>query len=194
MYAYFEGKLAGLNPAFAVIDCNGVAYELNITLHTYSQIKDKEHCRLFSHLAVREDAHTLYGFAEEEERAMFRHLISVSGVGSNTARMILSSMNHAEVNQAILMQDSTRLQAVKGIGAKSAQRIIVDLSDRLKKSGLTTDIFPHADNTLREETLSALFMLGFNKVAAIRVIDKIMKEEGQTLSVEELIKMALQRL
>jgi holliday junction DNA helicase RuvA len=194
MYAYFEGKLTLLNPTMAVVDCQGVGYEMQISLYTYSQVRGREQCRLFTHLAVREDAHVLYGFADEEERRIFRHLISVSGVGANTARMILSSMSPQEVFNAIVRGDSTRLQAVKGIGAKSAQRIVVDLNDKIKKEEFVTGNFPVADNSTREESLSALSMLGFNKAAAAKVVDAILRSEGENMKVEELIKKALQRL
>lgn len=194
MYAYLEGKLAGLNPAIAVVDCNGVAYELQISLHTYSKIKDSEHCKLLTHLVVREDAQILFGFADEEERKMFRHLISVSGVGANTARMILSSLGPDEVFSAIRGNDITRLQSIKGIGTKSAQRIVVDLSDKIKKEGIMSDILPDPNNRNREEALSALSMLGFNKAASTKVVDKVLQDEGFGISVEELVKKALQRL
>ncbi len=194
MYAYFEGKLSAVNPAFAVIDCQGVGYLLQISLNTYSVIKDREHCRLFAHLAVKEDAHQLYGFADEYERQVFRSLISVSGVGFNTARLILSSLTPDEITQAIAIGDTSLLQSIKGIGAKSAQRIIVDLKDKIHKDSQTSEIITPSRNTTRQETLSALIMLGFSKVQAEKAVDKAIRAGGEGFSVEELVKEGLKYL
>lgn len=195
MYNHFEGKISVKTPTFAVIDCGGVGYQLNISLNTYSVLPDSGNCRLYAHLAVREDAMVLYGFANEEERELFRHLISVSGVGPGTARMILSSMGPNEITQAILSGDVAALRAIKGIGEKSAQRIIVDLKGKLGKDSGTGVISSFVtDNKIREEALSALVMLGFARNMAEKAVDKSLKAEGNVLSVEHLIKLALKNL
>lgn len=191
MYAYFEGKLSAINPTNAVIDCKGVGYMLHISLNTYSVIKDKEHCRLYAHLAIKDDAHQLFGFADEFERQVFRSLISVSGVGSNTARLILSSLTSDEIIQAIASANTSLLQSVKGIGAKTAQRIIVDLKDKIYKDTVSSEIFTPERNTTKQETLSALIMLGFSKQQAEKAVDKAIQSNGNLLSVEELIKESL---
>jgi Holliday junction DNA helicase RuvA len=194
MYAYFEGKLQEKTPTYAIIDCNGVAYMINISLHTFSKIKDEERCKLYTHLAVKEDAHTLYGFADKEERALFRHLISVSGVGANTARMMLSSLSPDEIFQAIISANVSLLQSIKGIGTKTAQRIILDLKDKLGKSGGDKEILFVEHNTKREEALSALILLGFNKNSVEKILDKILRAESSGITVEHLIKSALKSL
>lgn len=195
MYNHFEGKIAVKTPTFAVIDCAGVGYHLNISLHTFAKIPDAGNCRLLSHLAVREDAMVLYGFADEEEREVFRQLISVSGVGAGTARMILSSMSPAEVVSAIHSGDVSALKSIKGIGEKSAQRIIVDLKGKFGKesSGGTLQLST-AGNKLRDEALSALVALGFARNMAEKAIDKSLKSEGNVVSVEHMIKLALKNL
>jgi Holliday junction DNA helicase RuvA len=194
MYAYFKGKLVEKSPTEAIIDCNGVAYHLNISLQTFTEIKDREDCKLYAHLVVREDAQILYGFATTGERAVFRQLISVSGVGANTARMILSSMSKDEVFSAILSENVAALQAVKGIGAKTAKRIILDLKDKVGKDGQTAEILSGTHNTNKEEALSALVMLGFARSAADKALNKVIKNEGLSLSVEDLIRLALKNL
>ncbi|HPJ62687.1 Holliday junction branch migration protein RuvA [Lentimicrobium sp.] len=194
MYAFIEGKIAGINPAEVVIDCRGVGYDISISVNTYSQIKDLETCRLLTHLAVKEDAMVLYGFAREEERQLFRQLISVSGVGAGTARLILSSLTPEEVTDAIILGNVPVLQRVKGIGGKTAQRIIIDLKDKLGKGQGFREILGSTHNTKKEEALSALSMLGFNKALAEKTIDRILKEEGTSLTVEQLIKHALRIL
>jgi holliday junction DNA helicase RuvA len=191
MFAYFDGKLSSITPAYAIIDCNGVGYLLHISLHTFSQIKDKEHCRLYAHLSIKEDAHQIFGFADDYERQVFRSLISVSGVGSNTARLILSSLSPNEITQAIAGENTSLLQSVKGIGAKSAQRIIVDLKDKIQKDVSQGEIIPGSRNTTRQEALSALIMLGFSKMQAEKAVDKAIQAHGNMLSVEELIKETL---
>ncbi|MGL5888584.1 MAG: Holliday junction branch migration protein RuvA [Bacteroidia bacterium] len=196
MYNHFEGRVTEKTPTYAVIDCSGVGYLLHISLNTYTKMGIGETFRLFAHLAVREDAHVLYGFADEEERELFRHLISVSGVGPGTARMILSSLSSAEITGAILTGNVGVLKGVKGIGEKSAQRIIVDLKDKLGKadnSSGAAQIFA-ADNKLREEALSALVMLGFARNMAEKAVDKVLRAEGNVVSVEQLIKLALKNL
>lgn len=195
MYNHFEGKVAVKTPTYAVIDCAGVGYLLNISLNTYSKIPDSGSFRLLSHLAVREDALVLYGFADEEEREVFRHLISVSGVGAGTARMILSSMTPAEVVSAIHSGNVAALKSIKGIGEKSAQRIIVDLKGKFGKDISINPLqFPGSDNKFREEALSALVALGFARAMAEKAIDKSLKSEGNVVSVEHLIKLSLKNL
>lgn len=191
MIAFLKGQLAEKTPAYIIINCSGVGYFVNISLQTYSQIPDSGEVIIHTYLIVREDAQTLYGFSTVKEKELFGHLISVSGVGPNTARMILSSMTSDEIKSAIVSGNSTALQNVKGIGAKSAQRIVIDLKDKLEKEGVQIDEkFPTANNTIREEALSALVMLGFAKNSAQKTIDSILKK-GEHFSVEELIKEAL---
>jgi Holliday junction DNA helicase RuvA len=195
MFNHFEGKVTVKTPTYAVIDCAGVGYLLNISLNTYSKIPDTGSFRLLSHLAVREDAMVLYGFADEEEREVFRQLISVSGVGAGTARMILSSMNPAEVVTAIHSGNVSALKSIKGIGEKSAQRIIVDLKGKFGKDISISPLqLSTADNKLRDEALSALVALGFARNMAEKAIDKSLKSEGNVVSVEHLIKLALKNL
>lgn len=192
MIAHIDGRLAEKDPTYVVIDCGGVGYHLNITLNTFSKIGDSERLKLITHMVVREDAQILYGFIDYEERAMFRQLISVSGVGASTARVILSSMTPSEVQQAIIAGDASTLKKVKGIGGKSALRIIVDLKDKLEKEGLIlNDNFVGSNNTTKNEALSALVTLGFDKRAAEKAVDKLVNETDSDLSVEELIKLAL---
>lgn len=194
MIHHIEGKLVEKTPTYAVIDCGGVGYLLNISLNTFSKIADSASCKLFAHLAIREDAHVLYGFADRDERELFLDLISVSGVGPGTARMILSSMSPGEIRQAILGGNVAALKAIKGIGEKSAQRIIVDLKGRMgKNQDLPANFFP-GDNKVREEALTALVTLGFARAAAEKAVDKVLKAEGNVVSVEHLIKLALKNL
>lgn len=181
-------------PTYAVIDCLGVGYLLNISLNTYSKIGESERCKLFTHLAIREDAHTLYGFAEEEERSVFRQLISVSGVGASTARMILSSMNPEEVVSAVQSANVGALKGVKGIGEKSAQRIIVDLKGKLGKDVSMPQSVFSSGNKIREEALTALVTLGFARNVSEKAVEKVYKAEGNVASVEFLIKQALKNL
>jgi len=195
MFNHFEGKVTVKTPTYAVIDCAGVGYLLNISLNTYSKIPDTGSFRLLSHLAVREDAMVLYGFADEEEREVFRQLISVSGVGAGTARMILSSMSPAEVVSAIHSGNVAVLKSIKGIGEKSAQRIIIDLKGKFGKDVSIAPLhISAADNKLRDEALSALVALGFARAMAEKAIDKSLKSEGNVVSVEHLIKLALKNL
>ncbi|MCC7331553.1 MAG: Holliday junction branch migration protein RuvA [Flavobacteriales bacterium] len=193
MIAQIKGKLIEKNPAYVVIDCNGVGYQLNISLHTYSSIDNNESCMLYTHFVVREDAHLLYGFKEKSERELFRQLISVSGVGSSTAMMILSSLSPDDTKAAIISGNVNTLKSVKGIGLKTAERIIIDLRDKISKSNSTEIFSVVSNNTLKEEALSALVMLGFSKLPADKVLTKIM-QENPNLSVEELIKRTLKSL
>jgi len=199
MYAYIEGRLASKNPAYAIIDCSGIAYMINISLNTYSKLKDKDHFRLYTHLSIKNEATTpvgfvLYGFADEYERTLFRQLISVSGVGNNTALLMLSSLTPEKLHAAIVENNASVLQSVKGIGAKSAQRIIIDLKDKLEKNKLSAEFVGSEHNTNKDEALSALTMLGFNKVSAEKTLNKIMEKHGVELPIETLIKEALRIL
>ena len=194
MYAYIDGKLAFKCPTYVVIDAGGVGYHINISLNTYAALKDNEKCKLFTWLHVKEDGHTLYGFFEEGERRLFLHLISVSGIGPNTGRMILSSITPAEIQTAIVKGDVPLIQRIKGIGPKSAQRMILELQDKLKKEGPDSLISMPLNNTAKDEALSALVMLGFNKSAAEKSLDTAIKQGNENLSVETLIKIALKSL
>lgn len=193
MYDYIFGKLVFKCPTYVVIDANGVGYHINISLNTYSSLTE-ERCKLFTWLHVKEDAHTLYGFSEEGERRLFLHLISVSGIGPGTGRMILSSITPAEIQSAIVKGDVPLIQRIKGIGPKTAQRVILELQDKLKKEGPDTLISVPQNNTAREEALSALIMLGFAKNIAEKTIDQLLKSENENLPVEQIIKIALKSL
>jgi Holliday junction DNA helicase RuvA len=193
MIDHLAGKIDSITPTYAVIDCNGVGYITHISLHTYTQIKDKPSVKILTHLAIREDAHVLYGFADEHERELFRLLISVSGIGSATARMILSSLNPVEIERAIASADLITLKKIKGIGLKSAERIIVDLKDKVGKSGFTAVELSGISGG-NQEALLALVALGFNKPAAEKVLLKVRQELGSDLKVEEIIKQALKYL
>lgn len=181
------------NPTSATIDCNGVGYFINISLNTFSKIPDEENLKLFTHFVVREDANLLYGFYDKEEREIFRMLISVNGVGVNTARVILSTLSPSQAQESILTEDVDQLKAVKGIGAKTAQRIILDLRDKIGKNLEVSDISLPKHNTNKEEALSALEVLGFTRKQSLKVVDKFLKNEPG-LTVEELIKSALKVL
>jgi Holliday junction DNA helicase RuvA len=194
MYEYLQGKLVEKNPAYAVIDCSGVGYYVNISLNTYTQIGKKENIKLLIHFIVREDAMILYGFFDSYERDVFRKLISVSGVGPSTARMILSSLTSAEVFEAIATANVGVLKGVKGIGAKSAQRIIVDLKDKLDQMVTDGENLPFQHNTLKEEALSALLALGFSKQMAEKGLKKVFSTHPEVDKVEDLIKEALKVL
>ncbi len=194
MYEYFEGKLVEKTPTYAVVDCNGVAYTLNISLTTSAKLGTAAQCKLYSHLAVREDAHTLFGFFDKDEREMFRMLISVSGVGAATARMILSSLSPGEIVGAIAGGHVATFKAVKGIGEKSAQRIIVDLKNKVGKDTGTSVNFLTAHNKTREEALSALAALGFVRNVGEKALDRAIKADPTEKTVEQLIKEALKYL
>jgi len=193
MITHIQGRLVELNPAYAVIECNGVGYMLNISLNTYSKLGDSESCKLYSHLAVKEDSHTLYGFHDKLERKIFRLLISVSGVGASTARVILSSMLPEEIRDAIVSEDVVLIKSVKGIGAKTAQRIILDLKDKMLKAFDDMEITIKSGNRNREEALSALEVLGFPMKAVHKLIDKLLEKDPH-VEVEELVKQALKQL
>ncbi|MCZ4224411.1 Holliday junction branch migration protein RuvA [Pedobacter rhodius] len=194
MYAYIDGKLTFKNPAYVVVEAGGIGYHINISLNTYSSLGDAERCKLYTWLHVKEDAHTLYGFADEGERRLFLHLISVSGIGPNTGRMILSSITPVEIQTAIVKADYPLIQRIKGLGLKTAQRLVLELQDKLKKEGADSLIYMPQHNTVKDEALSALVMLGFAKQTAEKTIDQILKVTEGTLSVEQLIKQALKNL
>jgi Holliday junction DNA helicase RuvA len=193
MIAYIDGKLTHKDPTYVIIDVGGVGYQIKVSLNTYSSLPPSERCKLHTFLHIKEDAHTLYGFTTAAEKDLFLLLISITGVGPNTGLMILSSLSVEEVQQAILREDVRTIQHVKGIGAKTAQRIILELKDKVKKEAILSDtIVPAAaHNTNRAEALSALVTLGFAKNVAEKTLDAIIKREGGNLSVEELIKFAL---
>jgi len=194
MFEYVKGPITDITPAYVVIESAGIGYYMNISLQTFSILEGKKEALIYLHLVVREDAHLLYGFANKDERELFRHLISVSGVGANTARVILSSMSAAEIQNAISLADINALKQIKGIGLKTAQRIVIDLKDKVfgKEIG-SAQLFSSVNNTTRHEALSALVMLGFNKSAVEKVLDQLLKDQN-TLNVEGLIKLALKRL
>ena len=194
MFSYLNGKLAYKDPTFVIIDINGVGYDVKISLHTFSQIKDQENIKLHTYLHIKEDAHTLFGFAEDKEKKLFLQLISISGVGPSTGLMVLSSLGPHETEQAILGEDVRTIQGVKGIGAKTAQRIILELKDKVGKDGDSDSLIniPSSNrNAIRNEALAALVTLGINKNAAQKSIDKILKQNSGDLSLEDLIKLAL---
>jgi Holliday junction DNA helicase RuvA len=195
MIEYLKGRLAEKSPTHAVIDCGGVGYYVHISLNTFGKLGDDELCQLLIHEIIREDSRSLFGFSNERERWIFRLLISVSGVGASTARMILSSLGPDEVASSILAGDVDALKAVKGIGAKSAQRIIVDLRDKIQGgTGEVMEKIGLAGNTPKAEALSALSSLGFDKTKADKTLDLILMQEGNNMVVEDLIKLALKQL
>ncbi len=196
MISFLEGQLDQKNPAYVVINCQGVGYLVHISLNTFNALPDKGIVRIATLQVIREDAHILYGFADDEERELFKHLVSVSGVGPNTARMILSSMTPTEIKAAIIQNDIQMLSSIKGIGEKSASRIIVDLKDRLEKEGvLRSEKLGMTDNTIQQEALSALVMLGFAKQTAQKAISTILKKhQGSVHSAEFLVKEALKSI
>lgn len=194
MYDYIEGKLAFRSAAYAVIDAGGVGYHINISLNTYAKLGDQPHVKLYTWLHVKEDAHTLYGFADEGERRLFLHLISVSGIGPNTGRMMLSSITPEEIQDAIVKGHVSTIQRIKGIGPKSAQRLILELQDKLKKDGYETLIAVPVNHTAKDEALTALITLGFTRNAAEKVLEAEIKRQSGSLSVEQLIKAALKSL
>lgn len=193
MITQIRGRLVEKNPTYVVVDCNGVGYLLNISLNTYSVLPSDENVCLFTHLTIREDAHILYGFADKVERELFRLLISVSGVGPSIARTMLSSISPEEVQQAIASENVKLIQSVKGIGAKTAQRVIIDLKEKVLKTFDLDDVSVPQNNTNKEEALSALEVLGFVRKQADKVITNILKE-SPSATVEELIKKALKNL
>ena len=193
MITQIKGKLVEKNPTQVVVDCNGIGYEINISLYTFSSLSSNENIKLFTHLQVREDAHILFGFFTVLERVVFRLLISVSGIGTSTARTMLSSLTPTEIQQAIATEDVPVIQGVKGIGLKTAQRVIIELKDKIKSLQGTDEIPVFKSNTIKEETLSALEVLGYSRKASEKVVDKLIHGDPDS-SVEELIKSALNKL
>jgi holliday junction DNA helicase RuvA len=194
MIVHLNGKLSLKSPAFVVIECGGVGYGIQISLNTYEKIGEVKELKLLTYLSIKEDSHTLYGFADEEERQLFIHLIGVNGVGTNTARMILSSLKPAEIKSAILGGNWTILKTIKGIGPKTAQRLVIELQDKLKKSesadGLQANTYV---SPAFEEALAALITLGFNKAEAEKSLLKV-KQQNPDSSVEQLVKLTLKNL
>jgi Holliday junction DNA helicase RuvA len=190
MYEFIEGEFIEKSPAHLIVRAGPLAYYVHISVFTYTQISTKDRGRIYTHFIVREDAQMLFGFSSRDEREIFRMLVSVSGVGANTARLILSSLSPEEISQAILAGNVTVLQGIKGIGTKSAQRIIVDLKDKVGRGAGIGELFFSQDNTNREEALSALVALGFPKKAVEKILTRILSEQPD-LSVEEIVKAAL---
>ncbi len=193
MITQIQGRLIEKYPTHVVVDCQGVGYEIHISLHTYGQIGEDENIRLFTHLQIREDAHTLYGFYQPVERSIFRLLISISGIGANIARTMLSSMTPSEIHTAITQENLAAIKAVKGIGLKTAQRVLIELKDKIQKVAGMDEIPVVKSNTIKEETLSALEVLGYQRKQAEKIIDNILQGEPDS-NVETLIKLALNKL
>ena len=195
MFEYISGKISEITPTYAVLECNQIGYLIHISLNTYATLENKDSAKLYVYEAIREDAFTLYGFAERDERQLFLLLISVSGIGANTARMILSSFTVSELKTVIASDDVNQLKGVKGIGLKTAQRIIIDLKDKIKVSeaDLTAKGAVGRSRANKEEAVAALVMLGFAQPASVKVIDKIL-DESPTLPLEKIIKEALKHM
>ena len=193
MITHIRGKLVEKNPTFVIIECNGIGYFLHISLHTYSKIPDVEAVKLFTYFSVKEDSQTLFGFSDKIEREIFKLLISVSGVGTSIARTMLSSMSPDQIQQAIASEDVATIQSVKGIGAKTAQRVIIDLRDKIVKTYLFSEDSNQTNNTIKEEALSALEVLGFSRKQVEKLVQKIIQEAPDT-ALEEIIKQALKTL
>jgi holliday junction DNA helicase RuvA len=194
MIAFLKGKLVHRDPTFVIVDVQGVGYQLQISLQTFSEIKEQENVMLHTHLNIREDAHILFGFSSQAEKKLFQQLISVSGVGPSTAIIMLSYMNSNELKSAIVREDAVSLQAIKGIGGKTAQRVIIELRDKLKKETWEETqpaISLGAHNTMRNEALSALLTLGLPKAAAEKSVDTVLRKSGNTITLEDLVKQAL---
>lgn len=194
MIAYLEGRLTYKDATYVIVDIGGIGYHVKISLTTYGAVKDKDRCKLFTYQHITENSHTLYGFYGEAEKKLFMDLISISGVGPNTGLMMLSSLNPIELQQAIVNEEVNTIQAIKGIGAKTAQRIILELKDKLKKEGLLEKAINSPlsiHNTLKTEALTALTTLGINKAAAEKSVENILKNSKVPLSLEDVIKLAL---
>lgn len=194
MISFLKGRLVHKDPTHVIIDVNGIGYHVVISLQTFADVKDQENITLFTHLTIREDAHILFGFSKEAERRLFQNLISVNGVGPSTAIVMLSYMSIDELKLAIIHEDVVALQKIKGIGGKTAQRVIIDLKDKLKKDSLEESLptipgIKH--NTLRSEALSALITLGISKTVAEKSVDTVLKKSGNTITLEDLVKQAL---
>jgi len=193
MFEYIKGAVASLKPSHIIVEANSIGYFITISLNSYTQLNGQSEVKLFLHQHIREDAHQLFGFATEAERDLFRMLISVNGIGANTAIMMFSSLSPDEISHAILNENVNLLKSIKGIGIKTAQRVIIDLKDKVGKSPISEQFVTSADNTLRVEALSALVMLGFAKKPAEKEVDKILAAQPN-LSVENVIKLALKSL
>jgi len=193
MIAYIQGKLVEKNPTDVVIDCNGIGYLLNISLHTFSQIPDQENIKLYTYLQIKEDSHSLFGFSTLAEKEIFKLLISVSGIGSSIARTMLSSLTPKQVREGIATSDVALIQSIKGIGAKTAQRVILDLKDKVLKIYDIDEVSVTQNNTNKDEALSALEVLGFAKKQAEKVVDRIISTQTDA-DVETIIKLALKNL
>ena len=193
MITQIKGKLLEKHPTHVVIECNGIGYMVHISLHTYEQLGDEELLKLYTHLQVKEDSHTLFGFYQNIERSIFRLLISISGIGASIARTMLSSMSPEEIQHAILSENLGAIKAVKGIGLKTAQRVLIELKDKVQKTEGIDDIPVLQSNRIKEETLSALEVLGYPRKQSEKVIDNILQSTPNS-SIEELIKIALNKL
>lgn len=193
MITHLKGKLVEKNLTHVVIECAGVGYFVNISLHTYSRIGTSESLQLFTHLQIKEDSHTLFGFSEKSEREIFRLLLSVSGIGSSTARTMLSSLSPGQIRDAIASGDVLSIQAIKGIGAKTAQRVILDLRDKILKVYDINEVSANPNNTTKDEALSALEVLGFVRKQAEQAVNKVLSQDP-ALSVEDIIKLSLKNL
>ena len=195
MITYIKGNITHKSPTFIVVETGGLGYHVNISLNTYSQVEKMESVKILTHLHIKEDSHTLYGFADAAERSLFVHLISVSGIGPSTAQLMLSSMTPEEMRMAIISEDVNTLKRIKGIGPKTAKRAILDLKDKmLKDSGEEMVLASPQDNTIRDEALSALVALQFNRIQAQKALNKALKENPGIAGVEQLIKLALKEL
>ena len=188
-----KGRLEEKSPTHVVIDCQGIGYEVNISLHTYSQLGQDENIKLFTHLQIREDSHTLFGFFTPMERSVFRLLLSVSGIGASTARTMLSSLEPQQIQRAIVNEDLATIKSIKGIGLKTAQRVLIELKDKMMSLFEGEEIQSFANNTIKEEALSALEVLGYSRKQSEKVIDNAIQAAPES-SVEELIKAALNKL
>jgi len=193
MLEYIKGKIAELTPASVVVDCNGLGYLMNISLNTFTTLQGKDQCKLFVYEAIREDAYILFGFSTKQERELFLQLITVSGVGANTARMILSSLGVQDLEQAIVDGNASLLKSVKGIGLKTAQRIIIDLKDKIKSAIPSSASMLLSNQEVREEAISALVTLGFSQSASQKAIDTILHDNPES-TVQQIIKAALRIL
>lgn len=193
MITHIQGRLVEKSPTNVVIDCAGVGYDINISLHTYSLLPERENIKLFTYLHIKEDAHTLFGFVEKSEREIFKLLISVSGIGTGIARTMLSSLSPKQIIEAIAGSDVATIQSAKGIGAKTAQRVILDLKEKVLKMYDLDEISSLTDNTNKSEALSALEVLGFNRKLAEKAVEKVLKDTPSA-SVENIIKQALKNL
>ncbi|MBI5916680.1 MAG: Holliday junction branch migration protein RuvA [Bacteroidetes bacterium] len=195
MITYIKGSINFKSPTYIVVEAGGIGYHINISLFTYAKVEKLEHVKILTYYHVKEDAHTLYGFAEEEERVLFAHLISVSGIGPTTAQVMLSQMNPDEIRVAIIGENEAALRKVKGVGQKTAKQIILDLKSKMVKSGgdMPLSLLP-ADNTIRQEALSALLSLQVNKIQAQKALNKVLEEQPGVKTVEELVRLALKQL